>query len=97
MVELKNNLQLFNEKIETPIKNKDQKGNNEFALYLNEIKSILNSLGYVDNEINDSIQYLITNEKDNNILVSSLTSEAKTELMDKHLKEILIRLSQKGS
>ena len=37
------------------------------------------------------------NEKENTLLIKSLSAEAKTELMDKHLKKILIRLSQKST
>ena len=67
---------------------------NEFVKYIDEIRSILNSLGYMDNEIKDSIKFITTNKKENTLLINSLSSEEKTELMDKHLKEILIRLSQ---
>ena len=33
----------------------------------------------------------------NTILINSLSAEATSELMDKHLKKILIRLSQKST
>ena len=70
---------------------------NQFNSYIQEMKSILNSLGYLDNEINDSIELITTKEKENNFLINSLSSEAKTELMDEHLKMILVKLSQKGT
>ena len=63
--------------------------------YLDEIKSILNSLGYVESEIKDSIELITTNKKENTLLINSLSAEEKTELMDKHLKKILLKLSQK--
>ncbi len=51
----------------------------------------------MDNEIKDSIEFIISNEKENTLFINSLSTEAKTELMDKHLKEILIKLSQKNT
>ena len=58
---------------------------------------ILNSLGYVDNEIKDSIKIITTNEKENSLFLNSLTAEEKAEQMDKHLKEILMKLSEKST
>ena len=66
-------------------------------LNIDEIYSILNSLGYVDNEIKDSIKIITTNEKENSLLLNSLTAEEKAEQMDKHLKEILMKLSEKST
>tara|TARA_B100000579_G_C22535913_1_gene712980 strand:+ start:109 stop:783 length:675 start_codon:yes stop_codon:yes gene_type:complete len=97
IVELKNKLQSFKDDKENSSSNKSNKTYNQFGKYLEEIKSILNSLGYEDNEIKDSLELIITNEKENTILMKSLSAEAKTELMDNHLKEILIRLSQKST
>ena len=97
VVELKNKLQEF--KGYTVKDNDIQKQNrsNNITNYLQEIKSILNSLGYMDNEIKDSIELITANEQENTLLINSLSAEAKTELMDKHLKKILIRLSQKST
>ncbi len=97
VVELKNKLEQF--KGNTEIINNNQTTNisTHFAEYLAEIKSILNSLGYIDDEIKNSIELITTNEKENTSLFNSLSAEEKAELMDKHLKEILIRLSQKST
>ena len=92
-VELRNKLQRF-------IDNKEITNDNEtnqFSKYLDEICSILNSLGYVDNEIKDSIKIITTNEKENSLLLNSLSSQEKAELMNKHLKEILMKLSEKST
>tara|TARA_Y100001968_G_scaffold5886_1_gene5125 strand:- start:698 stop:1372 length:675 start_codon:yes stop_codon:yes gene_type:complete len=97
VVELKNKLQQFKGNNESRIKNQEVNRSNHFAKYLEEIKSILNSLGYTDNEIKDSIELIKTDEKENTLLIDSLSAEAKKELMDKHLKKILIRLSQKST
>ena len=70
---------------------------NQFSKYIDEIYSILNSLGYVDNEIKESIKIITTNEKENSLLLNSLTAEEKAEQMDKHLKEILMKLSEKST
>ena len=94
VVELKNKLQPFSDNNEINNDNSKTKISNEFVKYIDEIRSILNSLGYMDNEIKDSIEFITTNKKENTLLINSLSSEEKTELMDKHLKEILIRLSQ---
>ena len=97
VVELKNKLQQFKDNKQSTIYNKNTNESNPFAKYLEEIKSILNSLGYMDNEIKDAIQLIRNNEKENTLLVNSLSAEEKTELMDKHLKKILIRLSEKST
>jgi len=96
VIELKNKLDKFNDNKEENIINNKNKSNN-YDNYLEEIKSILNSLGYMDNEIKNSIELITTNEKENPSLINSLSAEAKSKLMDKHLKEILIRLSQKST
>ena len=97
VVELKNQLDGFktNKETNNVIKNKNL--SNYYDKHIEEIKSILYSLGYVDKEIKDSIEFIINKEKENTILINSLSAEAKTELMDKHLKKILIRLSQKST
>ena len=51
----------------------------------------------MDNEIKNAIKILETKEKETTLLINSLSEEARTDLMDKHLKEILIRLSQKST
>ena len=97
VVELKNKLNKFKD-TETPInENKVTSPTKDLSKYNEEIKSILNSLGYDDNEIKDSIELITTNEEENAFRISSLSSEEKDELMDKHLKKILIRLSQKST
>ena len=94
VVELKNKLQQFSDNNEINNDDSKTKKSTKFFKYIDEIRSILNSLGYMDNEIKDSIKFITTNTKENTLLINSLSSEEKTELMDKHLKEILIRLSQ---
>jgi len=97
IVELKNKLQQFIDNKETYINNNKSNTSFYFEQYLDEIKSILNSLGYVESEIKDSIELITTNKKENTILINSLSAEEKTELMDKHLKKILLKLSQKST
>ena len=97
IVELKNKLQQFIDNKETYINNNKSNTSFYFEQYLDEIKSILNSLGYMESEIKDSIELITTNKKENTILINSLSAEEKTELMDKHLKKILLKLSQKST
>ena len=97
VVELKNKLQQFKDNSKTKIVNQNSNSSNQFAKYIEEIVTILNSLGYMDNEIMDSIELIKTNEKENTLLINSLPAEAKEELMDKHIKEILIKLSQNST
>ena len=93
IVELRNKLQRFIDKNEI----KNSSDSNQFSKYIDEICSILNSLGYVDNEIKDSIKIITTNEKENSLLLNTLSAQEKAELMDKHLKEILMILSEKST
>ena len=95
IVELKNKLQQFIDNKESDISSNKSNTSFYFEQYLDEIKSILNSLGYMESEIIDSIELITTNKKENTILINSLSEEEKTELMDKHLKKILLKLSQK--
>ena len=95
IVELRNKLQQFIDNKETYINNNKSNTSFYFEQYLDEIKSILNSLGYMESEIIDSIELITTNKKENTLLINSLSAEEKTELMDKHLKKILLKLSQK--
>ena len=97
IVELRNKLQRFTDNDKTIHENKNDIEANQFSKYIDEIYLILNSLGYVDNEIKDSIKIITTNEKENSLLLNSLSSEEKAELMDKHLKEILMKLSEKST
>ncbi len=97
VIELKNKLEEFTDLTEINIDNKKANNSNIFFKYLEEIKSILNSLGYMDNEIKNAIKILEAKEKETTLLINSLSEEARTDLMDKHLKEILIRLSQKST
>ena len=95
IVELKNKLQQFIDNKETYINNNKSNTSFYFEQYLDEIKSILNSLGYMESEIIDSIELITTKKKENTLLINSLSAEEKTELMNKHLKKILLKLSQK--
>tara|TARA_Y100001968_G_scaffold190872_1_gene174914 strand:- start:1783 stop:2454 length:672 start_codon:yes stop_codon:yes gene_type:complete len=69
---------------------------NPINKYFEEINSTLNSLGYLDNEIKESIELIKTKEINLNFL-NTLSSESKNELMDKHLKDILINLSEQST
>ena len=97
IVELGNKLQRFIDNNESIHDDKKDREPNQFSKYIDEIYIILNSLGYVNNEINDSIKIITTNEKENSILLNSLSAEEKERLMDKHLKEILMKLSEKST
>ena len=97
IVELRNKLQRFTENDKTIHENKNDIEANQFSKYIDEIYLILNSLGYVDNEIKESIKIITINEKENSLLLNSSSAEEKAELMDKHLKEILMKLSEKST
>ena len=97
VVELKNKLNNFKDNETTTIRYKNENTDNHFSNYLDEIKSILNSLGYMDNEIRDSLELITTKENENTLNLNSLSTEERSELMDQHLKKILIRLSQKST
>ena len=97
IVELGNKLQRFIDSNETSYNIKKDMEPNQFSKYIDEIYLILNSLGYVDNEIKDSVKTIITNNKENSLLLNSLSTEEKARLMDKHLKEILMKLSEKST
>ncbi len=97
IVELSNKLQRFIDNDVIHHYDKKDIEPNQFSKYIDEIYSILNSLGYVDNEIKESIKIITTNEKENSLLLNSLTAEEKAEQMDKHLKEILMKLSEKST
>ena len=97
IVELRNKLQRFTDNDKTIHENKNDIEDNQFSKYIDEIYLILNSLGYVDNEIKESIKIITINEKENSLLLNSSSAEEKAELMDKHLKEILMKLSEKST
>ena len=97
IVELRNKLQRFTDNDKTIHENKNDIEANQFSKYIDEIYLILNSLGYVDNEIKESIKIIKINEKENSLLLNSSSAEEKAELMDKHLKEILMKLSEKST
>ena len=97
IVELRNKLQRFTDNNKTIDSNKNDIEANQFSKYIDEIYLILNSLGYVDNEIKESIKIITINEKENSLLLNSSSAEEKAELMDKHLKEILMKLSEKST
>ena len=97
IVELRNKLQRFTDNDKTIHENKKDIETNQFSKYIDEIYLILNSLGYVDNEIKESIKIITINEKENSLLLNSSSAEEKEELMDKHLKEILMKLSEKST
>ena len=97
IVELRNKLQRFTDNDKPIHENKNDIEANQFSKYIDEIYLILNSLGYVDNEIKESIKIITINEKENSLLLNSSSAEEKAELMDTHLKEILIKLSEKST
>lgn len=97
IVELRNKLQRFTDNDKTIHENINDIEANQFSKYIDEIYLILNSLGYVDNEIKESIKIITINEKENSLLLNSSSAEEKAELMDKHLKEILMKLSEKST
>ncbi len=97
IVELRNKLQRFTDNDKTIHENKNDIEANQFSKYIDEIYLILNSLGYVVNEIKESIKIITINEKENSLLLNSSSAEEKAELMDKHLKEILMKLSEKST
>tara|TARA_Y100001968_G_scaffold260443_1_gene248024 strand:- start:2268 stop:2942 length:675 start_codon:yes stop_codon:yes gene_type:complete len=97
VVELKNKLSRFKD---TKILNSNQKEvitMDNFSSYFEEIKSTLITLGYQDYEIQDSLELLKANQENNISTINSLSQDSKNELLDKHLKEILIKLSQKST
>jgi Holliday junction DNA helicase RuvA len=97
IVELRNKLQRFTDNDKTIHENKNDIEANQFSKYIDEIYLILNSLCYLDNEIIESIKIITINEKENSLLLNSSSAEEKAELMDKHLKEILMKLSEKST
>ena len=97
IVELSQKLNRFIDNNEIRHCNKKHVKPSELSNYIDEINSILSSLGYLDNEIKESIKIITTNEKENSFLLNTLHAQEKAELMDKHLKEILMKLSEKST
>ena len=97
IVELRSKIQRFISNKEISLDKTNNIDSNHFSKYIEEIYSILNSLGYLDNEIKDSIKIITSKEKENILLLNSLSSEQKAKLMDKHLKEVLMKLSEKST
>ena len=97
VVELKNKLQSFISNNETINEHRKDLVPCQFSIYVDEIYLILNSIGYEDNEIKEAIKLITTNKKENSLLLNSPSSEGKANLMDKHLKEILMKLSEKST
>ena len=97
IVELRSKLQRFISNKEISLDKTNNIDSNNFSNYIEEIYSILNSLGYLDNEIKDSIKIITSKEKENILLLNSLSAEQKSKLMDKHLKEVLMKLSEKST
>ena len=96
VVDLKNKLNEFNSnKVENNNEHIQDQSDN-FKKYLKEIKSILNSLGYLDEEINDSLEQLKTKERISISNIDPDKPEEKNQLMEKHIKEILIRFAETG-
>tara|TARA_Y100001968_G_C19094802_1_gene589569 strand:- start:3 stop:677 length:675 start_codon:yes stop_codon:yes gene_type:complete len=97
VVDLKNKLQQFKDTEVIYSENKNKCITDQLDLYIEEIKSILNSLGYLDNEIKNSLELIKTSQKDNVLKINTLSETSKKTLMEKHLKEILLRLSEKST
>ncbi len=75
VLELKNKLNKFREEEKIPFN--DQKQNNNLEKYISEIKTTLNSLGYMEHEIKDSIKVIKNNLLENKLMLNDLTAEAK--------------------
>ncbi len=97
IVELKDKLHQFNDNKEINNYNQKTKSSTQIDKYIEEIKSTLNSLGYLDNEIKDSIKLIISKEKEKSLLLNTFSAEEKNELLNKDIKKILIVLSQKNT
>ena len=97
VIELKNKLEQFTIQDNSISFNHNGQIPDQLLDYLDEIKSTLNSLGYLDKEIKDSINQIKIDDKYHLSLIDSLSPKEKTKLMDKHLKKILINLSQQST
>ena len=97
VVELKNKVHQFKDVKKEKIQKKHTDQSILLTKYIEEIKSTLNSLGYMDDEVKDSLEFIRIKEKDQILFLTSLSDQAKSDLMDKHLKEILIKLSEKDT
>ncbi len=74
--------------------NKNRNQNNSFSDSIDEITSILNSLGYVDQEITRALESIENDGNDLRSLDNQPLSETKSDLFEKQLTEILKRVSQ---
>ena len=97
IVELRNKLQRFIENNDTFQEVNTAKEVNQFSKYIDEIYLVLNSLGYLDTEIKDSIKIITKKEKEYSNMINTLSLDEKAMLMDKDLKEILMKLSAKST
>ncbi len=94
-VELRNKLNEFQSIEENNIqKNKINNLNDSFSESIEEITSILNSLGYVDEEIARAIESLEIDGNDFESIPHKPSSDKKLDDFDKQLTEILKRVSQ---
>ncbi len=91
-MELRNKLNEFQPIGETNIKNRYL--NDSFSDSIEEITSILNSLGYVDEEISGALKSIEIEGKKNACLDNQPSTETKSDLFNKQLTEILKRVSQ---
>ena len=93
-MELRNKLNDFQTEENNIYNNKTRNHNDSFSDSIDEITSILNSLGYVDEEITRALESIENDGKDLISLDNQTSSETKTDLFDKQLTEILKRVSQ---
>ncbi len=94
-MELRNKLNEFESIEENNIQAKKKRNQNDSLLdSTQEITSILNSLGYVDEEITRAFESMQIEGKDLLSLDNQPASQAKSDLIDKQLEEILKRVSQ---
>tara|TARA_B100000700_G_scaffold138972_1_gene155055 strand:- start:147 stop:821 length:675 start_codon:yes stop_codon:yes gene_type:complete len=95
VIELKSKLNQFKNNEEAISKEMENINTININKYLEEIRSILNSLGYSDEEIKISFDCIKINEKENIDFLNQASSEERTSQMEKHLREILKVMSKK--
>ena len=94
-MELRNKLNDFENIEESNLKTKKKGNQNDSPSdSTEEIKSILNSLGYVDEEITRAFESMESEGKYLFSLDNQPSSQRKSDLFDKQLEEILKRVSQ---
>ena len=91
-MELRNKLNEFKSSEQNNLR-KLENNNYSFSDSIGEITSILNSLGYADEEISRTLESMEIEEKDLCSL-DNQSSQTKSDLFDKQLTEILKRVSQ---